>query len=66
MKPGQLLQEGVVVEHDEKKGVLVGREAEDGEACPEGHTEFRLSGRRVFLSKNQAYIMPAMLHLKKK
>lgn len=66
MKPGQLLQEGVVVEHDEKKGVLVGRLAEEGERCPERHTEHFLAGKRVFLSLDQAYILPAGLHPKKK
>lgn len=62
MKPGELLKEGVVVRHDEKLGVFVGREAEEGEALPAGHQEFRFGARRVFLSDAQAPIPPAGLH----
>lgn len=66
MKPGELLQEGVVVSHDDR-GVLVGREAEnDRENCPPGHTEHTVGGRRVFLSNAQAPILPAMLHPRRK
>jgi len=61
MKPGQLLQEGVVVRHDDA-GVYVGREAEPGEACPPRHSEHRFGDRRVFLSDDQSPIPPAGLH----
>lgn len=61
MKPGELLKEGVVCEHTDA-GVLVGREAQDGEVCPAGHKEYTFGSRRVFLSLNQAPIPPAGLH----
>ncbi len=61
MKPGERLQEGVVVSHDDK-GVLVGREAEPGENLPRDHSEHYFGATRVFLSHNQAYIPPAGLH----
>lgn len=64
MKPGELLQEGVVVRHD-KDGVMVGREAEPGETCPAGHTEHRFGARLVFLANAQAPIPPAGLHKRK-
>lgn len=65
MKPGELLQEGVVVKHDDA-GVWVGREAEnDRENCPPGHTEHNVGGRRVFLANAQAPIAPARLHSRK-
>lgn len=64
MTPGQLLAEGVVVKHTDD-GVLVGREAEQGETCPPGHTEHFLAGRKVFLSRDQAPILPANLHKRK-
>jgi hypothetical protein len=62
MKPGELLKEGVVVRHDDKLGVYVGREAEPGETCPARHTEHRFGDRVVFLSNDQAPIPPAGLH----
>jgi len=65
VKEGELLQEGVVVKHDER-GVWVGREAEAGEACPVRHTEHNLGGRRVFLSVDQGPIMPSLLHPKRR
>lgn len=61
MKPGELLQEGVVVSHD-ANGVMVGRLAAPGEACPARHTEHVFGERRVFLSRDQAPIPPAGLH----
>jgi hypothetical protein len=61
MKPGELLKEGVVVRHDDH-GVWVGREAGQDEACPAGHNEHLVAGRRVFLSVNQAPIPPGGLH----
>lgn len=61
MKPGELLQEGIVVTHDES-GVLVGRLAEVGEVRPRRHSEHVLGGRLVFLSDDQAPIPPAGLH----
>lgn len=64
MKPGELLQEGVVVRHDDA-GVMVGREAEPGETCPAGHSEHRFGARLVFLSNGQAPIPPAGLHKRK-
>lgn len=64
MTPGQLLAEGVVVKHTDE-GVYVGREAEQGESCPPGHTEHFLAGRKVFLSVNQGPIKPAFLHKRK-
>jgi len=64
MDPGTLLQEGVVVSHDEH-GVLVGRLAEPGESCPAGHTEHRYGSRVVFLARGQAPIPPAGLHKRK-
>lgn len=64
MKPGELLQEGVVVRHTEQ-GVYVGREAKEDEALPVRHTEHLLNGRRVFLSNDQGPILPAILHPKR-
>lgn len=64
MKPGERLQEGIVVTHNDR-GVLVGREAEPGEECPRGHSEHRFGETRVFLSDNQAPIAPAGLHPKR-
>lgn len=65
MKPGELLNEGVVVKHDDR-GVYVGREADnDREKCPARHTEHEVGGRRVFLSDDQAPILPALLHPKR-
>lgn len=61
MLPGTLLQEGVVVSHNEN-GVLVGRQAGPGEACPAGHSEHFVGEYRVFLSRDQAPIPPAGLH----
>lgn len=61
MKPGERLQEGIVVTHNDN-GVLVGREAEPGESCPPGHSEHRFGALHVFLSHNQAPIPPAGLH----
>lgn len=67
MKPGQVLAEGIVVDHD-NRGVMVGREADEErrETCPPGHTEHFVGGKRVFLSKDQAPILPAFLHPKGK
>ncbi len=64
MKPGEQLQEGVVVSHG-KDGVLVGREALPGETLPRGHSEHRFGATLVFLSDNQAPIPPAGLHPKR-
>ena len=61
MKAGELLQEGVVIRHDEA-GVLVGRKAEPGETCPAGHTEHRFGELLAFLANGQAPILPAALH----
>jgi hypothetical protein len=64
MKPGDLLQEGVVCSHD-SRGVLVGREALPGErfeSPPVGHVSFQFGALVVFLSKDQAPIPPAGLH----
>lgn len=61
MKPGEKLQEGVVVSHTDH-GVLVGREAEPGEACPPRHSEHYFGAMRVLLSNDQAPILPAGLH----
>lgn len=61
MKPGEKLQEGIVVSHD-AKGVLVGRAAQPGESLPPRHTEHYFGEVRVFLSDDQAYILPAGLH----
>lgn len=65
MKEGELLNEGVVVRHDDK-GVYVGREAEPNETCPVRHTEHNVGGRRVFLSLDQGPIMPSLLHPKRR
>jgi hypothetical protein len=64
MEPGTVLQEGVVVSHD-KRGVMVGRQAAEGEACPARHTEHRFGALRVFLADGQAPIAPAALHKRK-
>jgi hypothetical protein len=64
MKPGQRLQEGIVVSHG-TDGVLVGREALPGETLPARHTEHRFGATLVFLSNDQAPIPPAGLHLKR-
>lgn len=61
MRPGDVLQEGIVVSHDEA-GVLVGRQAEPGETCPAGHSSHRFGERLVFLANGQAPIPPAGLH----
>ncbi len=61
MKPGEKLQEGIVVIHDDR-GVLVGRLADPGEACPRGHSAHVLECGLVFLSNDQAPILPAGLH----
>jgi hypothetical protein len=61
MKPGEKLQEGVVVEHTDA-GVLVGRHVEEGEPLPPRHSEHRFGATRVFLSHDQAPIAPAGLH----
>lgn len=61
MKPGMMLQEGVVVRHDDA-GVWVGRLADPGEVCPAGHTEHQLGDRRVFLADGQVAIPPGALH----
>lgn len=62
MTPGQKLHEGIVVEHDGKRGVLVGREVSATEPLPRGHTEHNVGGRRVFLADGQCHIPPAFLH----
>lgn len=61
MKPGEKLQEGVVVRHDER-GVWVGREVSATEPLPRGFTEHNVGGRRVFLADGQCPIPPAFLH----
>lgn len=61
MKAGDLLQEGVVVRHDDK-GVWVGREVSATETLTPGFTEHTVDGRRVFLANGQAPIPPAFLH----
>jgi hypothetical protein len=65
MKPGDLLQEGVVIRHDDQ-GVYVGRLAKGEEPCPAGHTEHDVGGRRAFLANGQCAIPPAFLHPKRK
>lgn len=63
MKPGQELQEGIVVRHDDA-GVWVGRQVSATEALPKGFTEHTVEGRRVFLADSQCAIPPAFLHPK--
>ncbi len=64
MKPGTLLQEGVVVRHDDR-GVWVGREVSPTEKIPPGFTAHDVDGRRVFLADGQCPIPPAFLHPRK-
>lgn len=61
MKPGEQLQEGVVVRHDDA-GVWVGREVSADELLTAEYTEHFCNGRRVFLAKGQAPILPGFLH----
>jgi len=61
VKEGQRLQEGTVVRHDDK-GVWVGREVSATETLTSEYTEHFVAGRRVFLAKGQAPILPAFLH----
>lgn len=62
MLPGTRLAEGVVVEHDPKRGVLVGREVAPDEPIPPGVAEHNVGGRRVFLAHGQCYIPASFLH----
>lgn len=61
MREGERLQEGIVVRHD-NKGVWVGREVSATEPLTPEYTEHFVAGRRVFLAKGQAPILPAFLH----
>jgi len=58
MKPGDRVAGGTVVKVKDE-GVYLGREADEDEATPDGHTEHRYDGgRRAFLSKDQGPIDP--------
>ena len=61
-KPGDKLKEGVVVKVGDDGGVLVGREAEPGEATPAGFSEHVFGTRRVFLHPSQGAIHHSRLH----
>ncbi len=53
MKPGDKLVGGTVAKVTDD-GVYLGREAQEGERCPDGHTSYDVGGgRRVFLSDAQ-------------